>query len=180
MRFFTLVCFIIAAGVAVSVTASAQLTNPEETQKLLKEAIEEGDNGKSSYYAYELGKHYFNLGESDKATDFFLQGVSYGKKANDNILLYLSYDLLEAVYRDNRQHSKALDSYQRGLKAAEGASKPEFVAEALLNIATSYAATGRHKRAIDPLDKALAVSIQLNDVLLQQKCYELLAEYHKK
>jgi len=158
---------------------SGQIIDQDQYEQFIQEAIDDNNYGKASYYSYELGKYYYSENEFDQALDYLSNSESYGKKADDNMLVYLSYQLSGNIYSDIENYSKALNNYQRALKVAGEIGKKELIAETQLNIGISYQLLDRHKRSIDPLKDALSWSIQMEDPEFQLKCYELLIDSHK-
>lgn len=162
------------------VAVGQQTDKLQENEQALKQAIDNKDNGKAAFYSYEIAKQYEEQNQPDKAIDYLSQGVTYAKKAGDDMLGYLAYQRVGQLYTDVKNYSKALDSFQKALKLAQGLKKDEFVSEGLVHVAESYAQLNRYKKSIEPLEEALSLALQQNDRPVQERCYELLAEYHRK
>ena len=169
-------CFMLA----VSVVSQGQEMKVQEFRKQLDTALNNENYGKASYLSYELAKAFDGKGDRDNAIKFFSQAVSYGNKGEEPMLVYLSYQRLGVAYLNQGNHSKALNNFQKALKAARAIGKNEFIGAGLVDVAVSYASLSRHKRSIAPLEEALALAIQLGDEELEITCYELLAKYHEK
>jgi serine phosphatase RsbU (regulator of sigma subunit) len=157
-----------------------QQTRLLDSEQALNTALKNRDNGKAAYYSYEIAKVHIEQKQHDKAIEFFNQCITYAKKTSDLTLTCLAYQQLATVYGTKKDYSKSLDNYQKSLKLAEELKKTDLETELLLQIATSQAQLGRYKKAVEPAEKALSTAIQRNDVLLQQKCYELLEGFYSK
>jgi serine phosphatase RsbU (regulator of sigma subunit) len=157
---------------------SQQPTKIQEYEQSLDASLKNKDNGKAAFYSYELAKVYLAEKQEDKAIVYLTQCTTYGKKAGDAMLTYLGYQQLGLLFASKKDFSKALDNYQKALKLAEELKKIDFISEDLVQVAISQAQLGRHKKSIEPLERALSLALQQNDLLLQQKCYELLASYY--
>ncbi len=151
-----------------------------EQEQLLQNAIQSKDNGKAAFYAYELAKLYVADQKLDKASTYLVQSVSYAKKSGDKVLLYLSYDRMGQILISQKKYDKALENYQSALEVAQGQKKSEYIFDALMNVTLTYGAIAKYKKAIDPLEQALAITLRQNDELKQQQCYELLVNYYSR
>ncbi len=175
--------FFLILGVTFSTVfdVSSQ-TSPtlQETEKLLEEAIKTKDNRKMSFYSYEVAKYYVNENQSEKAETYLVQCIGYGKKTSDGMLMYLAHHQLAIIQSEKKEPTKAVDNFQKALKFAEQLKRTDFVMEGLLQVAMSQGQLDKHKKAIESLDKALSLALQQDDILSQQKCYELLMAYHGK
>ena len=162
------------------VEAVSQTAQLPEYERLLTQAIEAKDNGKASFYAYEIAKQYVAVNQLDKANQYLTQSLTYGKKANDKSLMYLANQQLAMNFASKSDFSRALENFQKAQKLAEELNRTDFIMESLIQVAVSQSQLKRYKKSIEALDRALSLSLQQGDKLTQQKCYELLSEYHGK
>ncbi|MEO7989415.1 MAG: SpoIIE family protein phosphatase [Chryseolinea sp.] len=160
-----------------SLNTTCQQTVAEQEQ-LLQTAIQAKDNGKASFYAYELAKRYIEEQKPEKASAYLVQSISYAKKSGDKVLLYLGYDRMGQLLSSQKKYDKALENYQSALETAQAQKKAEYILDALMNVSLTYGALAKYKKAIDPLEQALAITLRQNDALKQQQCYELLSDYY--
>src|SRR5688572_12137947 len=160
----------------------ASQTSPllQEAEKSLEGAIKAKDSGKISFYSYEVAKHYSDENQPQKAETHLVQCIDYGKKVGDGMLMYLAHHQLALILSNKKEPTKALDNFQKALKFAEQLKRTDFIREGLIQVAISQSHLGKHKKSIESLDKALSLALQQDDILSQQKCYELLMEYHGK
>jgi serine phosphatase RsbU (regulator of sigma subunit) len=169
--------FIIVLVVCTLKTFSQQTQGYEQQ---LEQAIKNKDNGKSAFYSYEIAKQLISNGQADKAVQHITNCISFGKKADDASLMYAAYQELATIYTQKKDHNKALDNLQRALKFAEELKRNDFIKETLVETAISQSQLGKFKKSIELLERALSLSIQQNDRLTQQQCYELLSQYYSK
>lgn len=170
---FTLLTFFTGSRAQQSATL-------QESEQALSVALKSKDNGKAAYYSYEIAKIHADDKHYDKAIEFLQQCITYSKKANDLMLSCLAYQQLGVAYLEKRDYTEALDNFQRALKLAEALKKNDLTTEMLLQVATTQAKLARYKKAVEPAEKALSMAIQRDDILLQQRCYELLESYYNK
>jgi serine phosphatase RsbU (regulator of sigma subunit) len=177
-KFFPIVA--VAIFTIISHNGIAQSPTLQEYESLLDQAIKRKDFGKASFYTYEIARFYTDEKSPKKAMPYLTQCISYGKKAGDATIVYLGYSRLGMLYYDAKEYGKALDNFEEALERAEALKKNEMILEELIHVATTHEQLGKHKRAIDPLERALSIALRQNDVLQQQQCYELLSAYNAK
>jgi len=163
----------------VSLTATGQ-QSIGELEQLLQTAIKAKDNGKASFYAYELSKVYVESQHPEKASTYLIQSISYAKKSNDQVLLYLCYDRMGQLLISQKSYDKALENYQNALEVAEELKKSGYILDALMNLSVAYGAQAKYKKGVEPLERALAITLRQGDELKQQQCYELLTNYYAR
>jgi len=163
----------------ISNGAFSQSFNLEDSQQKFEKAVEDKNNGKAAYHAYEIAKFYWDENSTEKADEYISESISFGRKSDDNTLLYLAYQLYGSILSENGDFNKALSQYQRSLKLARDMNKNEFIKESLIDVGLMNMELGKHKRSVDPLTEALSLSIRDQDLPLQLKCYEWLIEIHK-
>lgn len=159
---------------------SQQQVSLQDQKKLLDQSIRKKDFDESALNAYEIAKLYASENNLTKAIEYHNQTVSFSKKSGNARLGYLAFQHLGQIYTAEKNHAKALDSWQKGLKLAKELNHREYINEGLLNVAMNYTASGKTKKAIEPLEEALSLAVQHEDWSFQQKCYELLANYHQQ
>jgi serine phosphatase RsbU (regulator of sigma subunit) len=174
-RYFKILIFALKI---ISYSTGYAQTNVEEYNQLANQAIQAKDHAKAAFYAYEISKVYSAKKDFKKAIQYLTQCLSYGKKSGDRTLMCLAHSDVGTLLSKEKSFSKALDNYQSALRIARELKKENFIPEILIQIATTYAQLGRHKKAIDPLEEALSLALLENNVLQQQKCYELLVKYY--
>ncbi|MBL3656294.1 SpoIIE family protein phosphatase [Fulvivirga sediminis] len=171
---------ILILGVIVGATnAVAQDVDKESLTESLQQVVKEEDYGKASYYAYQLAKHSYAQGDSETALKHIDSFFDYNKKAGDDLLEYLAYDLEGHIYLDQNNASKAQGSFKKSLKAAQSVGKTSYEIEALINSGIASIAQGKERRAVSTLEEALSLSIVEKDLSTRKKCYSLLVEAYE-
>src|SRR6478609_8797861 len=98
-----------------------------ELEQLLQTAIKSKDNGKASFYAFELARRYVEEQHPEKASPYLVQSISYAKKSGDKVLLYLGYDRMGQLLSSQKNYDKALENYQNALEISEELKKSEYM-----------------------------------------------------
>src|SRR3989337_2611157 len=155
---------IVTFSLVLEVASQTSLTL-QETEKLLDEAVKTKDNGKISFYSYEVAKFYAVENQAQKAETHLVQCISYGKKAGDAMLMYLAHHQLALILSVKKDPTKALDNFQKSLKYAEQLKRTDFVKEGLIQVAISQSQLGKLRKSIESLDKALSLALQQEDIL---------------
>ncbi|MBQ3671602.1 MAG: tetratricopeptide repeat protein [Treponema sp.] len=117
----------------------------DESVAILESAlVSDGDNPDTqATVSYNLGFTYRQMGRLDDAITCF-EDVVY--QHPDDVL---AYNHLGAIYALERKHEKAINAYQKGLKADP--NHPVI----LLNLAKSYEAIGERQKALSSYEAAL-------------------------
>ena len=110
----------------------SQASQIPEYEKLLEQSIQAKDNGKASFYSYEIAKQYVSTNQLDKANQYLNQCLTYGKKANDVMLMYLASRQLAMNAVSKNDYSNALENFQKAQKLAEELKRTDFIMESLV------------------------------------------------
>lgn len=155
-------------------------TKISSNQQALNKALEAKNYKEASVYSYEIAKLYWDANKLNEAITSLDQTLTYGKKASNNLTLYAAYETRGLIYTEQKNYSKALSDFQDAAKTAHLLGNKTYECENLISVAESNASLNRHKKAIDPLEQALSLSLDQKNKELQLKCYALLIEYNKK
>jgi serine phosphatase RsbU (regulator of sigma subunit) len=150
-----------------------------EITSLYQQASSAKDYTRAAQYGYELALRYKEIGEQAKALDYLQQSVAHAKKSNDQDLLHGILHQLGIEHSGAKKYSKALESFQSALSASRKMRNKELIKEDLVNVSISYAQVDRIKKSIEYAEEGLSMAITDQDVEMQQKCYQLLADYYK-
>lgn len=164
--------------VITSVVLAQNQSDLNSYQQKFKLAIEAGDHQKAAFYSYEIAGIFFQQRKLHEAIDQLNTTLSYSEKINNNNISKSAWYTLGLAYMDLKEYNDALKYFKKSLKLAETEKDQLTVADNAVGIAQSYAAMGRHKRSIEPLEQALAIYTKLEQAELRQYCYSLLSEYH--
>ena len=134
---------------------------------------------RAAQYGYELALRYKEINQPAKALDYLQQSVAHAKKSNDQDLLHGILHQLGIAHSGARKYTKALESFQSALSTSRKMQNKDLIKEDLVNVSISYAQLDRMKKSIEYAEEGLSMAITDQDVEMQQKCYQLLADYYK-
>lgn len=150
-----------------------------EIANLYQQASNSKDYMGAAQYGYELALRYSDVNEKTKALDYLQQSVVHAKRSNDADLIHGIYHQLGIIQSEAKKYSKALESFQSALTTSRKMQNKELIKEDLVNVSISYSHMDRIKRSIEYAEEALSIAITDRDVNMQEKCYQLLADYYK-
>jgi serine phosphatase RsbU (regulator of sigma subunit) len=167
--FFTVFCF----------TATVHAQDLPAAEAALAKAVAAKNHKEAATQAYNVGEAYRSAKKLEKAIDFYNQSLTHARKVTDAPAQYRAITRLGQTYSDLQKYSSAQDQFDAAVKLARLQKNKTHESESLIALAVSYAAGAKPKRAIEPVEQALALAIEQNDTPRRQKCYKLLAEYYK-
>jgi serine phosphatase RsbU (regulator of sigma subunit) len=156
----------------------------QNTRQDLQQQLETAISGKlypqASEAAYTLGRLSYDAKDIKAAKDLLLQSITLARKADAPETGLAPSFLLGTIYFENRDFSNAAEYFNRSARISLQAKDDRMALESLKHYSKSLAAANRYKKAIEPLEKALAISINLKATDSQLACYELLETYYRK
>ena len=154
-------------------------TSVTDIVNLYQQASNAKDYLRAAQYGYELALRYSDTNEKAKALDYLQQSVAHAKRSNDTDLIHGVYHQLGIAYSQNKKYSKALESFQSALSTSRKMQNKDLIKEDLINVSISYAQIDRTKKSVEYAEEALSIAITDSDVSMQEKCYQLLADYYR-
>ncbi len=151
-----------------------------ELEQSLSKAIQQKDDKNATQYSLELALFYKTTKQNDKAITYFTQSLKYSKQLKDYTSQLAANKGLGQIYSDQKNYSKASDFFDDAAEAAHSANKKLFEAEALISLSLAEESATKYKRTISPMEKALALAVELKNEKLQLDCYIKLAEMQAK
>ena len=151
-----------------------------ESIKLYDQAVKSKDYKKAAQYAIDIARIYTESKDLSKAADYLTHSLTQAKKASDQTLLFTGYYQLGVTNSGLKKYSKAQENFESALAIARQLKDGEKVKQTLISIADSYAQGEKYKKSIEYGDELLSIALTENDILLQQKAYQLLADYYSK
>jgi serine phosphatase RsbU (regulator of sigma subunit) len=162
-------------------SALSQTQTPlPEVVSLYQKASASKDYIQAAQFAYEIAMRYDDTDDKNKVIEYLNQAATNAKKSGDQALLHVVVHQLGMQHSDSKKYTKALENFQSALGAARKLQNNELIKEDLINVSISYGYLDRLKKSIEHAEEALSMAIKDQDVSLQQKCYQLLAEFHKR
>ncbi len=136
------------------------------------------------FYQRKLAFSLNNLGiiamyKSDykRATHYFNQTISWGKKSGDIQKVAVAYSNLGMLHHRQGNLKKAIEYYLNGLQKLEVAKDSNGIAGALNNIGSLYNTIGDTAKAKECCLKSLAISTKIGNKIWAANSYNNLAEY---
>lgn len=114
---------------------------------------------------YYLGQVQVNAGDSENATQSFLDAVKYGELTEDHYLLGLSHTQLGQMYEDQNLFPQAIEHYNDAFIEYTDADLPLHTTQSLIKIGNTYKLVGDHHNAINYYRRADTLARQLNDTI---------------
>jgi serine phosphatase RsbU (regulator of sigma subunit) len=167
----------------IAFTSHTLAQNSDQFSDLIKrynQAVTSKDYRSAAKYSYDIADHYDLEKNTTRASEYLNQSLAYAKKSSDQSLLYVVYHKLGTINMGIKKYSKALENFQSALDIAKQLKDTILIKEGLINVSISYGYTERYKKSIEYAEEALSMAIVQSDSALQQKCYQLLADYYNK
>lgn len=160
-----------------NVSLSQDKSRIAESEQSLATALQQKDEKAATQYTLQLGELYKT---GPKAIDYYSQSLKYSKRLKDFSSQYAANMGLGKIYYEQKNYTRASDFYNDAVDAAVASNKKQWQAEALIAVARAEEGATKYKRAIEPLEKSLALAVELKNEELQLDCYKKLTEMHIK
>lgn len=172
---------LLVALLIIQNSAISQTQTPlPEVVSMYQKAAASKDYIQAAQFAYEIAMRYDATNDKNKVNEYLNQAVTNAKKSGDQALFHVVVHQLGMQHSDGKKYTKALENFQSALGAARKLQNNELIKEDLINVSISYGYLDRLKKSIEHAEEALSMAIKDQDVALQQKCYQLLGEFHKR
>ena len=151
-----------------------------------------GDRSQEATTLNNIGQVYDDLGEKQKALDYYQQALPLSQTVGDHAGEAVSLHNIGFVYHALGEKQKALDYYQQSLSLQKAVGDRAGEAETLNNIGTVYISLGEKQKALDYLQQSLSLrkavgdrageATTLNNIgyLLKQKQPQLAIIFYKQ
>ncbi|MGL5877343.1 MAG: CHAT domain-containing protein [Xenococcaceae cyanobacterium] len=132
-----------------------------------------------------LGEVHFDLGEYDKALDYYQQALNVRQSLGDRYGAIRTLNNLGQIYRQMGKSVEAIEFYQQALRDSDALGDATNKVYILNNLGETYAELGKQTEAIDSFGEALSISRNNITVAYVQtlnnlgKYYRRFAEYEK-
>jgi len=112
-----------------------------------------------------LGNIYYNLGQYEKAIEFFENALSSSAKVRDEIKVDWAdvHNKLGLIFKERKEYDKALLHFEQSkmLNAKYLSEKDPKLAIDFYNIGSTYGSLGQHRKAIEYYEQSLELNIEL-------------------
>ncbi|MBE9229717.1 tetratricopeptide repeat protein [Phormidium sp. LEGE 05292] len=123
---------------------------------------------------HNFGSVYYDLGQYNKALDFYQQSLKISKALDDKAAQGRSLNNLGLVYKAQQQYSKALEFYQQALTARREAGDISGEAATLNNMGLVYNQIGQPSQGVELLQQALTIFQKLEDIANKANTFDSL------
>jgi CHAT domain-containing protein/tetratricopeptide (TPR) repeat protein len=106
---------------------------------------------------------YRNLGQYQKAIDFFQQSLTIQKQISNRNGEGLSLNNLGLAYNSLGQHQKAIEYYQQSLAIQKQIGNRNGEATSINNLGGAYNSLGQYQKAIEYYQQSLAIQKQIGN-----------------
>ncbi len=107
-----------------------------------------------------IGKIYSNLGEKQKALDYYKQSLPLSEQAGDKQAQGTTLNNIGKIYSELAEKQKALDYYNESLSLRREAGDKNGEAISLNNIGSVYHFLGEKQKALDYYNQSLSIKQQ--------------------
>ncbi|MEH2110582.1 CHAT domain-containing protein, partial [Nostoc sp.] len=123
-----------------------------------------------------IGKVYSDLGENQKALDFYNQALPLRRAVGDPAGVANTLNNIGKVYSDLGENQKALDFYNQALPLRRAVGDRAGVAITLGNIGVLFQSTNRPAQAITNLEQSLQISLEMRRGLQRENRQKFLQQ----
>ena len=122
-----------------------------------------GDRGAQGTHLGNLGRAYFDLGETRKAIGYFEQALAIARKIGDRRGEGARLGNLGVAYFNLGETRKAIEYYEQAHKIFRKIGDRRSEGNALDNLGVAYSNLGETRKAIEYHEQALAISREIGD-----------------
>src|ERR1022692_3234250 len=116
------------------------------------------DAGAEALCLHQIGSIYYNLGEPQKALDYYNQALTLRRAAGDGVGEVSTLNNIGNVYSGLGEQQKALDYYSQALPLLRAVGDRARQAAMLTNIGNVYVDLGEKQKALDHFNQALPLA----------------------
>ena len=115
-----------------------------------------------------LGNAYADLGQVERAIDFYQQAIAIAKETGDRSREGTHVGNLGLAYRNLGQVERAIEYHEQALAIAKEIGDRRVEGSCLGNLGNAYAALGQVERAIDYMGEAVAIFGEIRSPYVEQ------------
>ena len=104
-----------------------------------------------------LGHEYAYQGQLDRSLKTFLEAIDLAEKEDNNDMLSILHEAVAQLYIEQEDYPIALAQYKIIDSINTVIGNPVFQAETWSNLASVYSKTGQSERALETIDKSIAI-----------------------
>lgn len=156
-----------------------QSLNPEQVQSIQLKAesyFQEGNFIEAARHYNQLAFHYWELQENSRAIEFFQQSARCNEKTGNINALKHIYNNIGQIYLDEYNFAQCERFLGKSLEISRAQKRKPEIASTLINMAAARSEANNYTGAIQLLDEALSLALELQDLNLQRRAYAMLAQ----
>ncbi|GAA4820626.1 SpoIIE family protein phosphatase [Algivirga pacifica] len=157
-----------------------ELKEVEELKERHLKMLKRGDYKEASRCLNLIALTYWNHMKLWEAIDYYDSSLVLNEKVGNNSGIAKINNNLGMIYSDLLQFDKSYNYFYMTLKERKANKEKLGVYSALINLAVVAENLNKNKVAIEHLQEALSIAIELNDVPLMRSCYGMLSENYEK
>jgi CHAT domain-containing protein/Tfp pilus assembly protein PilF len=144
-------------------TAEAKRSAIVQWEIALKLYREAGDRSLEAYILTGIGRVYSDLGEKQKALEYYSQSLPLSRAVGDRSLEALTLSNIGRVYSELGEKQKALEYFSQSLPLYRAVGDRSGEATTLTNIGSVYSALGEKQKALEYFSQSLPLSRATGD-----------------
>jgi len=162
-----------------SLPVIAQNTEQELLAKI-EANLDKPTNPQTAEYFNKLGFYYWENGRLLEAIEAVDRAENINKEIGNENALKGIYSNMGMIYLDMGQPETALVYFRKGLLISRSMAKKQDIGTTLLNIASTLELLERNEEALENLNEALPLLLEINNINLISSCYSNLAHLNQK
>lgn len=127
---------------------------------------------------FNTGSSYNNIGEFEKALNYYFKAAVKFEEIRDYPSLTLVYDNIGGVYFNSKQFEKGLNYSNKAYELAQHENDKQSMAKILINKSIIENLLHQQKKASDDLQKGLNLSEKIKNTYLQSVAHATFADIH--
>jgi tetratricopeptide (TPR) repeat protein len=145
-------------------------------QATLTQAREKGEESQTCLLLKKIGQIYLDKKDAPEALTCFEEALQIAKKMQDKDAEAQLFGLKGLTLKLMGNYDMALAFFQKSHSIAAALQREALMCDALLQIAVIESEMGRYEAAIEALNQAMPVAIQMNDTARKMRAASLLAD----
>ncbi len=163
----------------ISKNLQAQINEHETLQRI--EQFKIGNNKtQAAALLNKLAFFYWGTELLEKAIEVFEQSVALNKEIGNENAIKGIFSNMGMIYSDMGQPETSIVYFRKSMLLSRKLNHKQDVGTNLMNIATGLELLGRDNEALENLNEALNIFLEINNLKLLRSCYGSLADVYEK
>ncbi len=152
----------------------------EVNKALIEKYHTEGNKSQEAHYSNIVATLYWNIGALNDAVSYFERSSTLNENIGNKNAVRKINSFLGEIYTDLGEYDKSIAYYEKSLKSYEALGKNDEIMYIRYGIAVAFQQKGYYAESNIRAQKALEISLELNDYSVSSECYKLLADNYDK